>query len=321
MKQYRILRKIKTIALTAGGIDSIDLPRDYDYETLFLRVSGAVNVTVAGAAVRPEAPTQMIRTVEIVTDGKNTLYKAPFWFPVLANTDRPLAQSGARAVTPPTAASIASYNVEALGVIDFATIKGVRPKDSAFRSGGLSTFQLNVAFGAANDLFTGTPTAAFVGCTLEVFAQQIVELPDRVTGKITTPFAMKRVSFSEQSLPSSNGQLEMRLPSGNLIRSVFVRPSVSSDPSIAVLNNAILQSGVDVRLNLTGPQIRHKNSADNGQVTTGYYSLDLTARGGAAISLGDLWDVTGSAEPKLIADVTGGVSNALQLVTTEYILR
>jgi hypothetical protein len=322
-RQYRVLRKIATKTVTAGGVDSIDLPRDYDVESYFIRVSGSVQVTVAGAAVRAEAPSQIVRTLEVVADGKNTLFKAPMWAIGLGNLDRHITDTNSRVNTPPTAASIATYAVECFGVIDFASMAAVRPKDSALRTGGYSTLQLNLQYGLANDLFTGTPTAVFSNMTVEIFAQQIVEFPG-ADGKITSPVAMRRTSYSEQSIPASNSALEIRLPSGNLIRSCLVRAEGSvtaGEPSVAMINNLILSAGVDVRFNVTGPGLRAKNNADYGQVTNGYYLADVCTRAGSAQSLLDLWDVSGSAEPKITLDVVGGTNNKVQVVTQEYILR
>lgn len=321
MRQYRIKRKVATVPVVAGGFVTVDLPRDYDYEAVFMRLNGGVQVTGAATSVRAESPCQAIARAEVIADGKNNLFSAPFWFASLGSYDRKLVESGARAVTPPSGTAIATYQVEAIGSIDFMTGDSVRPKDSNFRSSGLSLFQLRLTFGQPADLFVGG-TINFSNLYVDVFVVQLVELPDQ-NGQLTTPIALKKISYQEIALSSSNANQEVRLPAGNQIKSVLIRTDGSTtagEPSTAVLNNVQLAAGVDVRMNLSGANLRALNNADYGQLTAGYYVADMTSKGFAAVNLTDLWDVSGAAEPKLIMDVTGGANVKMQAVVTEYIL-
>lgn len=320
-KQYRVIRKVATVPVTAGGFATIDLPRDYDYESVFLRVNGGLQVTALATSVRAESPCQVVQRCEVIADGKNNIFSAPFWFACLGSYDRKAIEYGARAVTPPSGVAVATYQVEALGSIDLMTSDSVRPKDSNFRSSGLSLFQLRMTFGQPGDAFVGG-TVVFSNMFVDVFVQQLVEAPD-ANGQMTTPIALKKVSYQELALLSSNANQEVRLPAGNLIKSVLIRTDGSAtagEPSVAVLNNVQLAAGVDVRMNISGANLRAKNNMDIGQITTGYYVADITQKGWAAINLTDLWDVTGAAEPKLILDVTGGATVKMQAVVTEYIL-
>lgn len=322
-KQYRVLRKIATVPVVAAGFATVDLPRDYDYETIFLRIAGNLNVTTAATSVRAEAPCQVVPRVTVIADGKNNIFSGPFWFTSLARYDRKLTQSGARATTPPTAAGIASYAVEAIGAVDLMTVDGARPKDSNFRSSGLSLFQLQLQFGNAIDSFVpGAGVVAFVNMNVDVFVQQMVEGPE-ADGTFTTPIALKKVSYQELAVPASNANQEIRLPAGNLIKSVFLRGEgivTAGEPGIGIFTGIQLAAGIDVRFNLQGLNVRAKNNADHGLLLAGYYVADMTVKGDAAINLTDLWDVTGAAEPKVILDIVGGANVKIQAVVTEYIL-
>lgn len=320
-KQFRICRKVQTVPVVAGGFATIDLPRTYDYESIFVRLVGGLQVTTNFTAVRAEAPCQSISRIEVVADGKNTLFSAPFWFAALGNYERPITQSGARATVPPSNFTVATYQVEANAIIDFMTTDGVRTKDSNFRSSGLQLFQARLTFGALADNFTGAGVGVFNNLNAEVFTQEVVELPDE-NGVYTSPSMLKKVSYQEIALLASNGNQQIQLPAGNLIKSVFCRGegnATAGEPSALTFNNLQLVSGVDVRVNLTGGQVRAKNNADYGQLTTGYFVLDVTSKGGAAVNLTDLWDVTGNAQPQVVADVVGGANVKAQFVTTEYI--
>jgi hypothetical protein len=320
-QQFRVRRRVGSVPITASGFFTLDLPRGFDYEGIFMRISASLVVSVAATSVRAEAPCQLVPRVEVVADGKTNLYSAPFWFSSLGSYDRALTQSGGRAITPPTGFAAATYAVEAIGTIDFATVDGVRPKDSNFRTSGLSLFQLRLTFGAPGDCFVGG-TVAFSGSpVVEVWTSELVEVPDQNGQLPAIPF-LRKVSFQDVAYPSSNSAAEIRVPAGNLLRSVLIRTDGSSqtgEPAINVLNRATLQSGVDVRADLSGAQIRAQNNADFGLVQLGYYILDVCSLGEGGQRLNELFDVSRQAEPKLLLDVTGSANARAQFVTTEYI--
>lgn len=321
-KQFRVTRKVATVPVVAGGFATVDLPRTYDYESIFVRLVGGIQVTTGATSVRAEAPAQAVPRIEVIADGKNTLFSAPLWFASLGNVLRPITQSGARATTPPSGAGIATYQVEAIGIVDFMSADGVRSKDSNFRSSGLQLFQCRLTFGAALDSFVpGAGVAVFNNLNVEIYTQEIVELPDE-TGKFTSPSMLKKISYQELALPASNVNQQVLLPAGNLIKQVFARGEgnvTAGEPSALTYNNLQLLSGVDVRFNLSGGQLRARNNGDYGQVTAGYFILDFCSKGGGPVNLTEMWDVTGNSQPQLIADVVGGASIKTQIVTTEYI--
>lgn len=319
--QYRALRKVGTLAVAAGQFATIDLPRDYDYESLFFRVAGNINVTTAYTAVRSEAPVQIVPRIEIIADGKNTLFSAPLWFATQASFGRNSTEFSSGIVTPPSGFAIANYAVEATGVVDFASIDCVRPKDSNFRPANLSIFQARLTFGSPGDCFTGAGVSTFSNMVVEIFAQQLVELPD-TTGTISSPGFVKKTSYQEIAMPTSNTNQEIRLPAGNSIKSVTIRAEgsgVAGEPSNAVLNNLMLSAGMDVRLNLSGAQVRALNRSNYGLVPTGYYVADLSRNASASQFLSELWDVGRINEPKATVDVTGGANVKAQFVVVEYL--
>lgn len=323
-KQFRIQRTYVQVPVTAGGFAIVDLPRGYDYESLYLRLTGSVVVSTGATSVRQEAPCQAIQRVEIVADGRNTLHSAPFWFDVLGHYDRDLSFNGSRATTAPTAASAATYPIEALGVVDFCTPDGERSKDSNFRTDGLQLFQCRLTFGNALDMFVpGAGAATFgAGTIVEISTSELVELPDPTTNTRTSPAALKKVSYQEVPVPSTNANQEVRLPAGNMIKSVLIRTeglATAGEPSAGVLNNLQVFSGVDVRINMKGASLRGKNNSDFGPIPTGYYIADLSRNGGVTARLSELWDVTNQAEPKISGDVVGGATVKLQAVVTEYL--
>lgn len=322
-KQYRVSQKIGNVAITANGFQSIDLPRDSDYEAIGLRIVASLQVTALAASVRAEAPSQLVPRIQVIADGKNVLFNAPFFATGLGNFLRSGKDENARAITPPSGVAVATYAVEAFGLIDFCTPDGVRPKDSNFRSVGLSLFQAVFNFGAAGDAFVGGTVAFSGNPIIEVYALKCVEGVDEA-GNMTKPIALKKVSYQEVALLASNPNLEVRLPAGNLVRSVFVRTegaTTAGEPDVLTLNNMALQNGLDTRMNLSAGAVRAVNNMQFGKITPGYYIHDFMRQGmGGNNMMANLWDVTGPAEPKAILDVTGSANRKAQLIITEYIL-
>lgn len=318
---YRVKRKIATVPVTAGGFATVDLPRSYDVESIVLRIAGGLQVTGAATSVRAEAPCQTIARVELIADGKNTIYSAPFWAACLGRYERDLVASGARATTPPSGTGTATYQVEAIGIVDLMTPDGVRPKDTNFRTRGLSLWQLRLTFGNPGDNFVGG-TVVYSSMNVDVFSVELVEMPDDA-GNFTLPLGLRKTTFQEIAFTASNPNMEVRLPAGNLIKSVLVRGegyTTAGEPSTGVLNQLTLQSGLDVRFFLDAGQVRALANADYGQLTAGYYVADLTTHGRSPINLSELWDLTGQVEPKAICNVNGATNTKLQVVVTEYIL-
>lgn len=321
-KQFRIKRTYSQIAVVGGNFATIDLPRGYDYESLYLRITGSVQVTALFTSVRAEAPCQVVSRIEVIADGRNTLFSAPFWFSAYGSYDRAgaLAQ-GARITTPPSGAGVATYAVEANGTVDFANMDGERTKDSNFRTDGLQLFQLRLTFGNPQDMFVGAGVAVYQNMFVEITTTETVELPD-AQGQRTNPVALKKVSYQEIAIPSTNANQEVRLPAGNMIKSVLVRTegvTTAGEPAIGALNNLSVFSGVDVRHNVKSGSIRAMNNADYGFILPGYYIVDLARNGSPGSKLSELWDVTQQAEPKISMDITSGTAVKCQVVTTEFL--
>lgn len=317
---YRVKRKIATVPIVGGSFATIDLPRSYDTEAIFLRIWGTLQVTVLATSVRAESPCQLVPRVELIADGKNTVHSSPFWAISLGRHDRFIRESGARATTPPSGVAVATYAVEAIGIIDCQTPDGIRPKDSNFRTSGLSLYQLRLTFGQPGDCYVGGTVTLGTGCFVDIFSAEFVELPD-ANKQYTTPIALRKTTYQEVAVTASNPNFQLDLPAGNLVKSVLFRGEVSGEPSTAVLNAIQLQSGLDVRFNLSAAEARALANADHGQLLAGYYACDMTAHGKSPIMLTELWDLTGQVDPKAVIDVTGGANNKVQAVITEYIMR
>lgn len=327
-QQNRIRRRAFQVPYTPNGSVTVDLPRGYDYESMLVRLAGSIVVSTAYAGILAEAPTQLIKRIEIIADGKNTIASLPFNFLVNGNFQR--TRSGV--MTAPTAATAATYAVAAEGVLDFATVDGLRPKDSNFRTAGLSLLQMRFTFGNPGDVFYGAGAATASNINIDVVLAEMVEYADPKSGKVTTPIALLKRAYQDITVASANANQQIILPVGNLMRGVVIRTEQDGVPLESILNNVQLASGVDVRLNVPAADLKAINKLDYGQaIPTGFYVADLMSGGAqTGAKLSDAWDLTSASEAKLILDVNSPAAgtayagsagvNKVTVETIEYIM-
>ena len=207
--QQRLRRFIQTQAFLPNTQLSFQLQRNYDYETIFVRLSGSATLPVAlpagsngfKPALRSDAPCGLISNVQLIVEGRNTLINLPFQVLNQANVRRPrnffsvtnvdtygATQNPGLVRNVATASSVltenTTINFEATIQIDLQSVLGMRAKDSVLRSGGLQTFELRLTTVDSTGLFyqptatlLTTPFAApAVGATLGATVSSTVVL-------------------------------------------------------------------------------------------------------------------------------------------------
>ena len=319
--QYRIKRRIAQVPVTENGVITIDLPRGYDYEALAFRLYGTINVTTNYTTVRAENPAQLIKRIEVIADGKNTLHSVPF---VMLNRANVFRRGQLGSLTPASAATIAAYAIEATAVIDMGIMDGIRSKDSNLRTSGMSLLQCRFTFGANSDCFTGAGVGNITNMFVDVFSSEMIELPDPQTGAITQPLYLQKRAYQDVVFSASNANMQVILPVGNIMRGVWIRGegfTAAGEPQDTVINNIILASGVDVRLNLPYLDLRAINKMDYDSTTipVGICIADLMEEGGYNVQASEGWDLTNASEAKLTLDVNGSANTKITVVTHELI--
>lgn len=322
--QYRIKRRVALLNTLAAEntIQTLDLPRGYDLETIYFYLQGGGTLSGAGSAVRAEAPMQLIKRIEVVADGKNTI----------ASVSGVLLRSGAftrrgqlGGITPPADATAAARTFTAAFCLDQQLVDGLRPKDCNLRTSGMQLLQLRITFGAYTDLFTGTPAGALSGYNiLDISTSEVVELPD-ADGNVSRPLYVQKRTYQDVACPSTNANQEISLPVGNFLRSVMFRgegSSTAGEPSDTVVNYVTLRSGVDVRFSQSWYPAIRMNAQDYGITTrpTGFMLADLCSAGQLnGIKATDAWDLTRASECKAVLDVTGATNAKVSIMTTELV--
>lgn len=317
--QRRLKRLVYKGTFADNARPVIDLPRDFDYESLQIRVYGTTTLTVAGTAVRTEAPLQLLKFISLKANGTDLLDGVSG---IMAHRFGAMRRGQLSPLTPQAAATATAQSFSATVVLDRAVIDGIRSKDANFPSRGLSTFQLELQMGAANDCFTGTPTGTVTSGTIEVIAVQTAEMPG-ADGKLSLPrFVTKRTQGS-YPFPTTNANAQIRLNTGNLTRGLILRSygyTTAGEPANSGINNVKIQQGNQVLFDMPFNALRDMNAADLDVTTipTGIAYVDFMNMGGPAGKLSDCLDLRSGEEVWLYLDVTGATNLNVDVATYEF---
>lgn len=317
--QTRIKRYIGRQTVTDNQRVVFDLPRDFDLEAIVIRIAGSTTLTVAGAAVRAEAPLQLLKFISLKANGTDLLDGVPGW---MAHRLGAFRRGQLAPLSPQAAATATTQAFTGMVVLDRAVIDGIRTKDGNFPTRGLSTFQLEIQMGAAIDCFTGAPTGTIAaGATVEVVVYQQKE--DPVDGRFTLPRVVTKRSHLDIAFASSNANYQQRLNTGNILRGLLIRAagaSTAGEPSNSGLNNVKIQQGNEVLLDLPAATLREINATDYelSSIPTGYYFVDFMGMGGPANKISDALDLRRGEELFAVLDVTGAANQTIGITTLEY---
>lgn len=302
---------------------TFDLSRQMDYEGISLQLAGNIVNSVAWAALKTQGAYGLIRRIELLVNGQTVLeqlggYEMAFLMWPLSR--KMLVTNSAIYLAPGITAATHAFSVQI--PLDRNMIDMVRPKDTALASRDLATLQLRVTIGQFSDVFTTGGTSTFSGTTLTATFDAIQEYPSQ-DGKITVPpYLLKRV---QQDVPivSTNSNLQVRLPVGNLLRRVSFVQRTSGDLSSALLNNVQLVRGSDVRANMNIRALNeHTATLSSGTAIVAAQTIDFARRRQELGKVADCWPLAGAADVYAVLDVTAsGSSPTISVVTEELIPR
>lgn len=316
--QRRIKRFVKSITLTDGQRDTIDLPRDYDYESIVIRFNGTSTLSSAGSAVRAEAPLQALSWLNLKANGSDLLDGVTG---ILAHRINVLRNGQLPPLSAPSDATADARTFSGMVILDRSVIDGIRTKDGAFPSQALSTFQLEVTAGNAANMFTGTP----VGTMTMTVSVSIVQTEETaVGGKRTMPKVVTKRSQRTEVFATTNAAAQVRLNTGSIMRGLLIRAhgaSTAGEPSNTGLNNVKIKKGNEILLDLPATTLQGLNQADQNVTTwpTGLYLVDFMTMGGPAGKLTDCLDLLKGQELFAEFDVTGATNQKLDIVQLEYV--
>jgi hypothetical protein len=303
--------------------------------------------------VRNDAPYGLLNRVELIAEGRQTVFSVPGYVLGMSNMRRhkrtvyrerfesfAAHQQYPLVYTSPTTTMPLSTSVPFSGTvcIDLQNIAGVRPKDTNLRTGGLQTLDLKLTLSDLTSLFypaasSATPFAApTVGAlpaltnytltpTALIVALSELQEMQSTNSKISTPTFVQRWSHADYNLPAIQNDFPILLPTDNFIGAVYYTTKQSGESVDGIISRLKLARGVDVRYNLTTNIQRSLGQEDyDWSMPAGHYVADLMGAGAPSIKITDAWNAQGGADTRAFADVlTGNAFTNLGLTVVEYL--
>lgn len=313
--QTRGFRLVSTLPWTQDGQQfNVDLPRGPHIESVAVRVSGTVNVTVAGAAVRSGAAYKLIRSLSWLLNSNVTLDSLSG----IQLAQLYITRRQSPVLTNPSGFAIAAYAVDATFIIDRCLMDMGRPKDSMLKTDvGVANNQLRLQMGNLTDMFTGAPTVTYTAMTVAVSVVDYQEAKNQA-GQTPSPlYYIKRNGLTFQATGAGNG-LQQKLNTGNRLRLVsgIVRDAATGEPNLALLTKVSLSRAGDSRVDITTPELVRLNQAAYGiALLPGQFVIDFANNGQLGCKYSEFWPIPSSADTNLKFDVTAACT--IEMATIE----
>lgn len=315
-QQIRTQSSIRSIKYIPGSVQTIEIPRMADIETLFLDLIGTFTYPAAAAgSLRTLGPQALISRVELIADGKTTILSAPGWAFGVAS-DRTFEGGGGGSYTQMTnPAANAAGTLQTQFYVDLMQFDGIKPKESNLRAQNLSILELKITFAPWTECFTNAASVpAVFDIDLFVDGNFCTEL-DTETAK--PAFLVKRTS-QIIAAESSNSNHQVRLPAGNIIRGVKFFTHINGVASDGILNNITASNGIDTRLVASARALRVRQRGYKAP-TVGFLEVDFARQIRSDVMLSNCWAVKNPSEPILTLDYNGGAGRRIEMVITEIL--
>ena len=313
--QIRTQQFVRQIAFVPGSVQTIEIPRMADVETLILDFSGTLTYPAgATGALKSLSAQGLIQRVELICDGKITVLSAPGWVFGVAS-DRTFGGSGGGETTMTEPAANAAGVWSSQMYIDLMQFDGYRPKDSNLRVRNFSIVELKITFGTWSDVFVNpasTPTV-FAG-TLAVDANLCTEA-DPETSK--PKFMVKRTSQIIDAT-NSNSNYQINLPAGNAIRSIKFLTHINGVATNSIIDSMTVSNGIDTRVQGTARSFRNRVQGFK-PLLVGLNEIDFARQTRVGVLASNAWSVPSPSQPVLTLRFTGQANARIEMVVTEYV--
>ena len=334
-----IERELGTLTFAAGQTATLDLPKDYSYESILLRLVGTLYRAAGASAGAPKdlSFAQLVKRIEIRRNGRDVLKSIDMETLMRLNQLRygTLPQYGRKvhssqadvttqwdgyaAVT--TGNNAIDFDINAS--LDFGMWRSMRSNDTlldATSRGNVSTLQMIITWGQYNDVMTPTYNPASGGVvadivpTLQVSSKEYIDI-DTPDDKYTPYSDNKEYNAASITVTANNAKQQIPLNVGNFFRSFVIKTSVGGTTLQAgllvndVISSITLRSGTDVIKFRTANALRNDNKKYCGVETmpAGYYLLEMCPDG----HLVKMLNTTNMSSLTLELEVTGALTDIL----------
>lgn len=239
-------RRLGSLTYSASGTSTLDLPRNFAYDRLNLRLTG--DITVAGGSasgvVKDTAGAQLVKRITVRANGRDVLKSIDF------ETLHRLTQI--RYGTRPSATVLANGDAQANTLINvhailpFGMWLSKIKIDTLLNSSPLATLEFIVDWGAAKDWVDAANdrTVTINSAALEVYSEEYVGVPNN--GR----FGVNKESSIEKEVTATASDFQIDLPVGNLYRGIVLVQRVDGKLNASVISNVQIKSGTEVFKNV-----------------------------------------------------------------------
>lgn len=301
------------LAYTAFGQEqAIQIDRLHGIRSLCLSAVGSMS-WVANTAVALTEP-GMITDIRLTVGGGTVLwagdYQALYRINQLEYGVAPPFVNGIVGTT-----ATASYTTSA--ILDLQSVMGRAPVDTVLISRLFSSIELRAKLAADITAAASGLTAAngtFVSFAIDVTLNEVVNLKEGF-GKF-----VKKVSFIEREVTSTQTEFVMPLPTGNLMKDIYIRTFQTGLPVDTIINNVKVMVGGEVVYDEKSANIKLEQLLRNqmNAAAVGYYHISLAPD--RILSEGINLSKVAALGCNLVVDVTKVAGTCLMRAHTKELL-
>lgn len=250
-------RELGSVAYAQNQQRTLQLPRNYAYRALSLRLCANLSWTETTAGiVKDSAPAQLVSNIQVRANGRDVIKN--YDMETLHRLTQLRYGCRPKIISPANTTAATNQDLEVHAMINFEMWRAVKPIDTLLDSSGMATLELIVTWGTGADIFGG----AYGGTVTVNSADLYVSAIEQVGVPAGSRFMINKEYFLESVITAASAQHQINLPVSNLYRS-FVLKTVSDDCHVnTILQNIQIKSGTEVYKNRVAYHLQMDNRID-----------------------------------------------------------
>jgi hypothetical protein len=313
-------RNLAKETLTLGNPKTFNLPKNYPYRRLLMKISGTVDVVAGNSAMTavPQGAANLLSSITVRRDGKDSLFALGG---LLAYELNRIQYGLPNTITNAAVTNATNVAVQATVLVPFENVNGVNPFDTLLNGKGLSSLDLlietvsaqNLMYGGNGSVSVNTPFTLSIDSVEEFGGESFIfdDLKTYLAHKV--PVIGASQSFQIKPITVGNFYKSLML--------VVEDAGASGIQTNDIINNIQLKAGRETIIDIPAAELQNdvKTQMKLASYPAGVYYLDLMPDG----RLNQALDVTrnsGRESLELILDVNApsGACN-ISVVAQEYV--
>lgn len=231
--RFRTIRTpAPAVPYDSGNTRSVELPRTFLFKDIAVRLTGSLNVTVA-TTNRAESPLGLIAKMELVADGRKTLWTA-------AGRDlyrhAHIFYSQAGELSAPATGVGATQAFSATIMIPNESVRTQMPADSLFDPREYEKIELRITWSSVSSIISAGTATVNTGCQASVVVYQTTQGAEYIKFN-------RVIQFDELTFSASSTALSTKVARSGLLAGILIRvDDANQAPDDTVINSVTLRS-------------------------------------------------------------------------------